>query len=339
MKVCFVDLGGDEPGLNVGLGYLCSYVERHPAVKELKVFDFNNSKENFDQKIGKIMGFDLVGITMRSANTKNVSKIARKIKNKNKILIVGGIHVTIDGVNFLKENPEFSIGVIGEGEETVLEIIDYILGKKKLQNINGIIYRKGSKIIRNKFRKLNENLDSFHFPNYTYFDSVQESRTHVETYPILTSRSCPFKCSFCICSKVLGEKWRARSVENVIEELIQAKNKYKIKKFSMVDDNWSLDMKRAKKICRKLIEKRLNFDWVPQSGMRADKVDRELLKLMKKSGCSELIFGIESGNKKVFKNIEKGEKLEDIEKAVKHNTFAKEVGMKIGGFFIIGLPN
>ena len=161
---------------------------------------------------------------------------------------MGGIHITIDGINFLKENPEFSIGVVGESEETIVEIIDYIFGKKKLENIDGITYRKGNKIIQNKFRKLNENLDSFHFPNYTYFDSVQESKMHVKIYPILTSRSCPFKCSFCICSKALGEKWRARSVENVIEELIQAKHKYKTKKFSMVDDNWALDMKRAKEI-------------------------------------------------------------------------------------------
>jgi radical SAM superfamily enzyme YgiQ (UPF0313 family) len=272
---------------------------------------------------------------MKSVNTKNGLKIARKIKNKNKILIVGGIHITIDGVNFLKENPEFSIGVVGESEETIVEIIDYTLGKKKLENIDGIIYRKGNKIMQNKFRNLNENLDSFHFPNYTYFDSVQESKMHVKIYPILTSRSCPFKCSFCICSKVLGGKWRARSVENVIEELVQAKYKYKTKKFSMVDDNWTLDMKRAKKICRKIIEKRLNFEWVPQSGMRADRIDRELLELMKKSGCSKLVFGIESGNKKVFENIEKGEKLEDIEKAVK---LAKDVGVEVGGFFIVGLP-
>jgi len=80
MKVCFIDPGGEEKGLNVGLGYLCSYVERHPAVKELKVFDFNNSKESFDEKIGKIRGFDLVGITMKSVNTKNGVKIARKIR-------------------------------------------------------------------------------------------------------------------------------------------------------------------------------------------------------------------------------------------------------------------
>jgi radical SAM superfamily enzyme YgiQ (UPF0313 family) len=116
---------------------------------------------------------------------------------------------------------------------------------------------------------------------------------------------------------------------------MHAKTKYQIKSFQIIDDNFTLDIDRAKNFCRKLIELRFGIGWHCPNGVRADRLDEELLVLMKQSGCMSINIGIESGVEKIFNGLNKGEELKDIERTIR---IAKKVGLRVNGFFIIGIP-
>lgn len=155
-----------------------------------------------------------------------------------------------------------------------------------------MIYRKDNKIIVNKGLELLKNLDDLPPPNFDYFDTVKGK---IDQYPLITSRGCPYSCSYCCVPKIVGKKWRVRSPKKIIEELKHAKLKYGSKRFAILDDNFTLDIKRAKEFCKHLIDEKLDMGWECQSGIRCDRVDEELFKMMKKAGCDAVTLGIESG--------------------------------------------
>ncbi|MCX6818583.1 MAG: radical SAM protein [Candidatus Aenigmarchaeota archaeon] len=325
MKIVLVDPKGLTLGLNSGLGYMASSLKKKGH--KVAVLDFNNKRGNEKKRLDIVKNADYVGISIKSFTLNEAIKLARLVKkiNKKAVVLAGGPHITIDGYNFLKENECFDMAVIGEGEKILIEIIE----KKNLKNIAGIIYRNGKEIKINQDKHWIKNLDTLPFPNYKCFDSVMDA------YPLVTSRGCPYSCTYCSVRDVMGTLWRARKPENIIEELKTAKEKYKINEFKVLDDNFTLDINRAKKLCEMLIANNINMKWSCPNGIRADRLDNELLLLMKESGCYSISIGIESMHPEVFEKLEKGEKLTDVKNAIR---MIKEKGMKIKGFFIIGLP-
>ena len=142
-------------------------------------------------------------------------------------------------------------------------------------------------------------------------------------------------CSFCASPKIWGKKIRYRSPKNVLDEVELLINNFGVKEIHMEDDNLTLKREHAEQFCNGLIERKIKISWATPNGIRADKVDKELLQLMKRAGCYYVVFGVESGNQSILNNIHKHETLEDIEKAIK---LAHEVGLMTQGFFIFGLP-
>jgi radical SAM superfamily enzyme YgiQ (UPF0313 family) len=134
---------------------------------------------------------------------------------------------------------------------------------------------------------------------------------------------------------ISGARMRYRDVDNVVDELKWAKEKFNCTRFNIVDDNFTLDVKRAKQFCDRLIEEGLALGWACGDGIRADKVDSELAHKMKKAGCDLVCVGVENADPVVFNSIKKGETLEDIKKGVH---LLKDAGIEVVGFFIIGLP-
>lgn len=332
MKVCFVDPKGIHFGLNTGIGYIVSYLKNVYRLNSIKVFDFNNNGKDINTRVNEIADYDVIGFSIKSFTRDSALEIAHKVKGKN-ILLAGGPHITLDGINFLKEHEIFDAGVVGEGEITTAAFLKALDAKTSFDEIKGLIYRKGNEVISTGHGDRILELDSIPYPDYSIFDSIVDGKIY--NYPLVTSRGCPYLCIYCCVKGVMGRKWIARTVDNVVGELAKAKESYSISCFNVQDDNFSLDMKRAKVFCDSLIRQNLVMKWSCPNGIRADKVDDELMGKMKQSGCFAVAMGIESGVEEEFRSIKKGEKLSDIVNAV---ALAKRNNIWVFGNFIVGLP-
>lgn len=324
-KILFINPSGISLGHNNGLCYLSSYLKKNGF--ETKIIDFLNQPGNEDRRLIIAKDYDIIGISIKTLIIDEAIRIITKVKKINPlaILICGGVHISLDGLNFMKENEIFDIGFINESEKSLLDFVQ----EKNPSEIDGIIYRKDGQIFSNPKKNFIQNLDELPFPD---FDSFDIPITEMKNYPLITSRGCPYNCIYCTVQAV-NKKWRPRSVESLIMELKTVRPR--IKEFHIVDDNFTLQINRVKEFCRCLIRENFNLRWSCPNGIRADILDEELISLMKQSGCYLVNLGIESAHEIVFNNLQKGETLEEVKKAVK---MLKKAEIGVIGNFIIGLP-
>ena len=316
----------------MGLAYMASILKQNNM--DVKIIEANASNLNYTQikeAIEAEKDLEYIGITASTVLIEEANEIA-KLCPPNIKVIVGGIHISSLPKETLEEFPDIDIAVIGEGEFTILEILKNIDFKK----INGIAYRKGNKTIINPPRELIQDLDSIPFPA---FESLPIEKYRSLTTKnknigyILTSRGCPYQCIFCADHIIHGKKFRYRSPENIIKEIELLMDKYDIKEFEILDDNFTLLKERVHKFCNLITEKRLKFLWRCTNGVRIDKLDYDLLKRMKETGCYMLSLGIESGNNEILKNIKKGITKEQVVEIVK---LCNKVGIETRGLFMFG---
>ena len=278
---------------------------------------------------------NFVGISFTSALSREAGELAKKVKEFNpKITVIGGgVHTTTLPEETLK-NYVFDMVAIGEGEETLVEIIK----GKNLKDILGIAYKDGSEIRVNPRRPLLANLDdlpmpAWHLYDLTKYHTPRISATRNPVGPIETSRGCPFNC--CFCNKTVFDKFfRAKSPQRVVDEM-ERLLKAGFKEIQIWEDGFSTDLERAKAICRLIIQRGLRFPWNIHNGIRVDRLDEELLRLLKKAGCYRTSIGVESGNPKVLAGLGKNITMDKVRQAVK---IIKKVGIECLGFFLVGLP-
>jgi radical SAM superfamily enzyme YgiQ (UPF0313 family) len=277
-----------------------------------------------------------VGITFTTPLYDEMYKISQWIKefDKNIKIVGGGMHASSFPEDTLLNTP-LDIVVIGEGDFTLLEILE----SEDISRVKGVCYKnEKGEIIRNPSREYIKDLDILPFPAWKLF-GIEKYRTTdllARKNPVgwlETSRGCIYGCVYC-SKNVHGRTFRTKSAQRVLSE-IEFMLKSGFQEIHIADDCFNTDMDRAKEICRLIIKKGLNFPWATVTGIRVDRVDEELLLLMRQAGCYRLYYGIESGDPEVLKNIKKGITLEQIESAVKT---AKGVGLEVFGFFMIGLP-
>jgi len=177
--------------------------------------------------------------------------------------------------------------------------------------------------------------DSLPFPRYELFDSFNYLSTNWQIglwhYPLLTSIGCPYQCSFCAAR---NRTYKMRSIDNCIEELRIAKEKYKIRSFEIIDDVFNLYKERVIEFCEKVAA--LKLSWLCSNGLRADRFDEEEAEALISAGCHTVGFGVESIFNDILEKIHKGEKIEQIEEAIK---IAKKYFSEVKGYFIVGLPS
>jgi len=310
----------------MGLGYISTYLRGKGY--RVNVVDGNFTGDDPYAALDRIDSYDIVGIGCESKNIAEALKIARYAKKKKKIVVMGGLHVSLIKGKIL-EHGFVDFAIDGEGELPLHRLIQFLNGSAPLASVPGLIYRKGTRVIVRERREIG-NLDDLGFPDFRLMGVRR-----ISNYPLVTSRDCPYKCNFCTVGSLSYGKWRARSPDNIITELKLAKERYRIKEFTVLDENFSYDVERVKLFCLKLIKENIALPWMIMEGVRADKVDRELIKLLKISGCHLLIYGIESADRKVFSNSAKGSSLAVVQKAIR---LAKSEGMRVGGFFVVGLP-
>ncbi|NQU83124.1 MAG: radical SAM protein [Parcubacteria group bacterium] len=277
-----------------------------------------------------------VGITSTTPIFPEVAGLSRIVKdrmgNRTK-LILGGPHGTALPVESLKKS-HFDILVFGEGEETLVEILQ----EKPLNTIKGIYYKKDGQVFKTEPRILTGNLDSLPLPAIDLFDLKRYTFPKLlyrnsPTIHYMTSRGCVYGCTFCN-KNIFGRRFRGKSPELVVEE-IDYLLRSGIKEIRITDDMFTTDMERAKTICRLIIKKRLKFPWNLGAGLRVDSVDEEFLRLAKESGLYQVSLAFESGDQKSLDSINKGITIEQSIRAMK---MVKKVGLESVGFFMFGLP-
>ncbi len=179
-----------------------------------------------------------------------------------------------------------------------------------------------------------KDLDSLPFADYETLGVKRFNFEGKNQYPLITSRGCPYNCCFCYSQVLSKHSWRGRKPDLLIEELKSVIKKFDCDSFVVCDDNFTLDIARAEKFCDLLTNEKLNLKWTCMA--RADKITERLVKKMKLSGCERVQIGVESLVPEIFKEVDKGESIDDIKTAVK---LFKKYGVKTYSFFIIGLPN
>lgn len=285
----------------------------------------------------RVLNADLVGISSITSTATRAYWLIRKIKEKawgskkDLPVVMGGPHVTFLPEEALSQGADYVVR--GEGEKTIVELVNFLEGRGDLDvtDILGLSYRQGEEIRHNPARPLlqAQDLDSLPFPDLSLIAGFER----ISAIPIQTSRGCPYNCKFCSVVKMFGRGFRARSIEHVLAEL---KELHKQRPFSHVffyDDNFSADSKRTAALLEGMIkEKTVPRAWSAQERVRIAQ-ERELLKLMRKSHCTRLYLGLESINPVTLKDYRKGQKVEDIERAIE--TIHK---YKIGihGMFVFG---
>jgi len=342
----------------LGFMYMAGLLEKEKF--KVKILDcplYYNLRKKVDEntvKIGlfpeqierEILDFqpDIVGVncsfTMFEQDSFEVIELIKKINSKI-IVVVGGAHVS-SNTKYVLRNNHIDLAVLGEGELTMLEIAQRVRDKKRTDNILGTALTKSGKLIVNKPRELIQNLDilepSWHlldFKKYFQHPDNYQVTMRSPSVNIVTSRGCPGNCTFCSVHTVWGRKWRAMSPEKVLNQIELLYKKYGIRHFRFNDDNMTLDKKRILKICKGIINKKLDIRWDTPSGVAMWTLDEEVLTAMKKSGYYRISLGIESGCEKTLKYIGKSVDLEKANRLIEH---CHKIGLWVASFFIIGFP-
>ena len=308
---------------------------------EVKIIDAQSLDYSFEETIKKILDYnpDYLGIGATILSIFSADKIAMRIKNELDIpIILGGAQITLLPNEVMKKFKSFDYGVVGEGERTIVELLDALEKKKKnLSSIKGIIYNSGKKINLTKPREVIEDLDEIPMPAWNLLEKIDIYSKSISrswrfpAFSFLSSRGCPGQCIF--CPKLYGPRIRAYSAERLIQVVKYLQKEYKIKHIDFYDDNFVVFRDRLKKFCQYIIENKLDLTWTCLS--RVNHINKDVLKLMKQAGCKKLEFGIESGNQKILDFEKKDISLEQVRKAV---NLAHNQGIETAGFFILGHP-
>lgn len=319
---------------HTGVAYLTAVLQQHNF--SIKILDLRLGYNTKDlHKSLDAFEPDLVGVTSYSFEYESAYKVIDSIKNQGKhLVVIGGPHASAIRSRIL-EHTKADFAVKGEGEYTMLDLCNSINGNgPRLDEIKGLIWRNGDKIQENSDRPYIEDLDALPFPAYESFEIQKYLDYATKRIPLITSRGCPHRCIYCSVRLTMGNRFRARTAKNVVDEIDHWHRKG-WKNFDINDDCFSFDLDRAKEICNLIIERGLKITYQLYNGIRVDRVDFELLQKMKASGCSFVAYGVESGNKDTLKVIKKAISLEQVKKAVK---MTKEVGIRNYATFIIGHP-
>lgn len=243
-----------------------------------------------------------------------------------------GTHATAL-TEYILEKGYCDIIVRGEPEYTTLETVRNL---SNLKDVLGISYREEGRVVNNAGRPLIENLDELPFPAR---DLVDNSKYRIVSFPgepvamVLTSRGCPFDCTFCATHLFYQRKRNVRSVENVVAEIEEIVRKFRINHIFLIDDTFTIGEKRVIGLCELLQERKLDIEWICLG--RVDTVTEPMLNAMHKAGCKEIIYGIESASPAVLATTRKNITLEQMHNAVK---ITKDLGIRVSLFFMFGNP-
>lgn len=330
-----------NPVMPLGLAYLAAALEEKGiAVEVYDAWGEGGGLADIADQCWKVRP-DIVGITMMSptygASMQVVDVVHRCC---DAIIVVGGPHPSALPEQCLKDNAHIDFVVIGEGEEVLPKLVKILSDgdTDQLNGLDGVAFRmEDGSIVNNGRAPRITNLDEIPFPARHLFP-VRRYKSHPpfgkrKPYmTVITSRGCSYQCTYC-SKAIFGRRFRARSPENVIAEIKFLKEKFAVRELHFYDDDFTMDMKRAERICDLLIQERVSVSW--SCTTRVNLVTKDLLAKMKKAGCWLICYGVESSDPEILKRVKKGYTVEQINAAF---SWTRDAGIKTVGFFMLGLP-
>lgn len=310
-----------------GVMYLAAVVER--AGMSAAILKVNERNVALD-----LREFDVVAFSIPSSATYGLMRKARfaSAYSGHALLLVGGVHPSFYPEKTFIDWDVHAVAT-GEGEESILELIARAKDRD-FSKVSGVCYRSGGSLVRKPERPLMKDIDSLPLPARHLLevdDFVMDDRladTDVRMAHVMLSRGCPFPCRFCAAAQT---KIQYRSGRNVRAELIHLKEKYNVEGFAIVDDNFVVNKTKVADICVNITD--LGLRWSALS--RVDTVDEALLTAMRKAGCIEVKFGVESGSQRILDAMDKRITPEDICTTLE---LAQKVGIGSKIFIIHGFP-
>lgn len=281
----------------------------------------------------------LVGVSCMTPSVRNGSDICALVKRRNPeiVTVVGGAHANALPRETLSEFPAFDYAVYGEGEETLSELCEAITHASGADSLLGIAFRRGDEVVLNPPRPLLD-MESLPLPARDLLPGMAQTghstrgfANSLRSTELYTSRGCPFGCSFCAIQAAFGRQYRFRSLESIAEEIRVVTSDYHVNHLVIADDTFTLERSRAEGVCDMLAGSGIG-SW--NCDTRVTSVTPELLKIMKRSGCQKVAFGVESGSQRIMDLVGKKITVEQVKNAV---YWAKEAGIRhVEGNFIIG---
>jgi len=298
-------LKNEDVGIPLGLMYLSSYIKRFSKDIEVSLLDCRlnkllGRKRDIERELSE---FDVVATSACTSEFYDACNILREAKNQGKITVMGGLFPTFNSEFALKTGC-IDFVVRGEGETTFLELLESIQGKKKIENVKGISFKAGNKIIHNPCREPIKNLNELPLPDY----DVIQTKKYLKycTGAIYSSRGCTNNCVFCSLNKFWDFKCRARSIKNVVKEIELLKS-LGFERIHFKDESLTLNQERARKLFSEIRKRNLNLNFKAKS--RVDGLDQKLLKVMVGAGVDTVSFGVESVWGNSLKRMLKGSKV------------------------------
>lgn len=284
---------------------------------------------------------EYVGITATTCSIHSAGLLAQLIKQSRPdiITIIGGAHLSALPEETMSAFKDFDVGVIGEGERTIVELLRAYEDNSDLKKIKGIVFRKNGNLIVSPPREFIDNIDSLPMPawdllpDFRYYSPNLSSLRRLPAACLVTSRGCYKGCIFCDKS-VFGNSTRSHSPKYIIEAVSYLHNNYNVKEIVFKDPDFAFSKNRVMQICKLLKAEGLRIGW--SCMLRADSIDKEILSEMRNAGCWQVCIGIESGSQKVLDSLKKCIKLEMIESAI---NLLNKYKFNIIGFFMIGSPH
>jgi len=347
----------------IGLAYLASYISRRghqvqiidafgEGLDNIRVWEKNSDflvrGLAFDDILRKIdndshiIGFSVM-FTHAWPMVRELIKLT-KMRFPNIPIIAGGEHVSGMYQLVLEESPA-ALCVIGEGEETLCELLDAFEKKQDFKNIEGLVFKDTSadEIKETPRRPRIRDVDSIPWPSWDQIDPMRYLKTKVcigpisgRAIPMLASRGCPYQCTFCTSSNMWENIWRSRNVKDIVDEMQHYMKVYGANEFQLQDLNTIVNKKWIIELCKEIIDRSLNITWQIPVGTSPSVIDKEVSVLLKESGCKYVQLAPESGSERILKLIKKSVKLKDIEKAA---DCLIKTGIITSAMFIVGFPD
>lgn len=323
----------------LGLGYVANVLQADGH--QVRVLDINAHRwlpQEVEERIHSSI-FDLVGISGLITEYRQIEWLSKLLKEHHRccpIVLGGGLASSMPEI--VLDRAGIDVAVIGEGEDTIRELVAAFERNGELGRVEGIAFKQNGKTVITNPRPPIFNLDTLPFPAYNLFSP--ELYAHGEKlafdFParslnIITSRGCPYRCVYCEHS-IFGYAFRQRSAANVIAEMRFLKREFDIDGIVFSDDTFILNKKWVHEFCETLIQERPPIPWVCNG--RVNLIDRELVLKMREAGCQAIFFGIESGSQRILDAMQKKVTVKQAEQAVE---ICRKAGLQVGAYFMIGM--